>query len=159
MSQLKIKDGNSWVNIPSSGIGIPSGGSSGQFLKKSSSTDYATEWANINMPQTTILTPIVTKTSGNSSIEGSAAVKYGNTIQFQLELMPTATTNAGSNVFVGTLSNIPLPAIPTNGCSYMGSCAFVGSLDPDGTITIRVLAANRASSTTHFHVRWTYICA
>ena len=45
MSQLKIKDGNNWVNIPASGIGVPSGGTTGQVLQKSSNTDYATEWA------------------------------------------------------------------------------------------------------------------
>lgn len=47
MSQLKIWDEskNTWVGIPAGGVGVPSGGSSGQFLKKSSSTDYATEWA------------------------------------------------------------------------------------------------------------------
>lgn len=46
MSQLKIKDGNNWIAIPEGGIGVPSGGTAGQLLKKSSSTDYATEWAN-----------------------------------------------------------------------------------------------------------------
>jgi len=45
MSQLKIKDGNSWVAIPAGGVGVPSGGTAGQYLKKSSSVDYATEWA------------------------------------------------------------------------------------------------------------------
>ena len=47
MSQLKIKNGGSWEAIPAGGVGVPSGGSSGQFLKKSSSTDYATEWADL----------------------------------------------------------------------------------------------------------------
>lgn len=45
MSQLKIKNGNNWESIPAGGIGVPSGGTTGQYLKKSSSTDYATEWA------------------------------------------------------------------------------------------------------------------
>ena len=45
MSQLKIKDGNNWIDIPSGGIGVPSGGTTGQVLVKSSNTDYATEWA------------------------------------------------------------------------------------------------------------------
>ena len=46
MSQLKIKDGNNWIDIPASGIGVPSGGTTGQVLQKSSNTDYATEWAS-----------------------------------------------------------------------------------------------------------------
>ena len=46
MSQLKIKDNNdNWIDIPASGIGVPSGGTTGQVLQKSSNTDYATEWA------------------------------------------------------------------------------------------------------------------
>ena len=45
MSQLKIKDGNNWIDIPASGVGVPSGGTTGQILQKSSNTDYATEWA------------------------------------------------------------------------------------------------------------------
>ena len=47
MSQLKIKNGNNWESIPAGGAGVPSGGTTGQFLKKSSNTDYATEWADI----------------------------------------------------------------------------------------------------------------
>ena len=46
MSQLKIKDGNNWIDIPASGIGVPSGGTTGQVLQKSSGTDYATEWGS-----------------------------------------------------------------------------------------------------------------
>ena len=45
MSQLKIKDGANWIPIPAGGIGVPSGGDSGEILVKSSSTDYATQWA------------------------------------------------------------------------------------------------------------------
>ena len=44
MSQLKIKNGNNWESIPAGGVGVPSGGSAGDILVKSSSTDYATEW-------------------------------------------------------------------------------------------------------------------
>lgn len=44
MGQLKIKDGNNWIDIPASGVGVPSGGTTGQVLQKSSNTDYATEW-------------------------------------------------------------------------------------------------------------------
>lgn len=44
MSVLKIKDGNSWINIPAGGVGVPSGGNQGDVLVKSSATDYATEW-------------------------------------------------------------------------------------------------------------------
>ncbi len=45
MPQLKIKDNGVWVDIPAGGVGVPSGGTTGQVLQKSSNTDYATEWA------------------------------------------------------------------------------------------------------------------
>ena len=46
MSTLKVKNGNTWIEIPAGGQGVPSGGTTGQFLRKSSSTDYATEWSD-----------------------------------------------------------------------------------------------------------------
>ena len=44
MSVLKIKDGNSWVNIPASGVGVPLGGNAGEVLTKATSTDYDAGW-------------------------------------------------------------------------------------------------------------------
>lgn len=52
MSQLKIKNGATWEEIPAGGIGVPSGGTEGQVLTKSSATDYATQWAT---PQNIVL--------------------------------------------------------------------------------------------------------
>lgn len=50
MSVLKIKDQNgNWYEVPAGGVGVPSGGTKGQVLKKSSATDYSTEWAD-NVP-------------------------------------------------------------------------------------------------------------
>ena len=48
MSKLKIKNGNTWEEIPVGGVGVPSGGTAGQVLMKSSATDYADEWADIS---------------------------------------------------------------------------------------------------------------
>lgn len=44
MSVLKIKDGNTWIPMPASGVGVPLGGTQGQVLMKASSTDYDTGW-------------------------------------------------------------------------------------------------------------------
>ena len=63
MSQLKIKNGNSWESIPAGGIGVPSGGTQGQCLVKSSSVDYATEWATIDSIKTnTFLSGVIEQT-------------------------------------------------------------------------------------------------
>ena len=34
MSVLKVKNGNTWIEIPAGGAGVPSGGTSGQLLKR-----------------------------------------------------------------------------------------------------------------------------
>ena len=49
MSTLKIRENSSspWQSIPTGGVGVPAGGTTGQFLIKSSNTDYADEWATI----------------------------------------------------------------------------------------------------------------
>ena len=46
MSQLKIKNGNNWESIPASGMGVPSGGTTGQVLSKVSGTDFDTQWVS-----------------------------------------------------------------------------------------------------------------
>ena len=54
MSTLKVKNGNTWVSIPTikgdqgdPGPGVPNGGTTGQILVKHSNTDQDTEWADI----------------------------------------------------------------------------------------------------------------
>lgn len=47
MSKLKIKNGNTWEEVPAGGVGVPPGGTAGQVMMKSSDTDYATQWGNI----------------------------------------------------------------------------------------------------------------
>ena len=48
MSRLKIKNGNTWEEIPAGGVGVPSGGNAGNALVKASATDYATIWKALN---------------------------------------------------------------------------------------------------------------
>lgn len=97
MSQLKIKDGNNWVNIPAGGIGVPSGGTAGQVLKKSSSTDYATEWAT---PQT-IKYIDITKTTDNNGFVAIAPSELPSNIQVLGVFIITPFPSSGvGSVFV-----------------------------------------------------------
>ena len=107
---------------------------------------------------TETLSPTVSKTSGNTSIDSAEAVRYGNVIHFNFNFLFTGTTNAGSNAFVGTVSGIPLPAIPQNGAGFFSNSALIGALDSDGIMTIRVVGGNRSSSQTVASVRFIYIC-
>lgn len=78
MSQLKIKNGNSWEAIPAGGVGVPSGGSSGQYLKKSSNTDYATEWATLD-PGDKLILPYATDLNTYGGRMGIYAFMFAST--------------------------------------------------------------------------------
>lgn len=49
MSTLKIRENSSspWQSIPTGGVGVPAGGTTNQFLTKSSNVDYATQWSTV----------------------------------------------------------------------------------------------------------------
>lgn len=122
MSQLKIKNGNNWESIPAGGIGVPSGGTTGQVLQKSSNTDYATEWADIpdpgvNVPFTTI--------SANLSFE----VK--NSIVFVYANGASASANSWT-----TLGTIPDGYRPSTDV-YSSNAAY-GSYHNGGWLSMRV---------------------
>lgn len=49
MSTLKIRENSSspWQSIPTGGVGVPAGGTTNQFLIKSSNVNYATQWSTV----------------------------------------------------------------------------------------------------------------
>lgn len=108
---------------------------------------------------TTILTPTVTKTSGNTSIDSISAVRFGNVVQVLFGFKFTGTVNAGSDAFVGTISDVPLPALDAHGVGYFSNSALVTKIETDGTMTIRIVGGNRSSSNTVALVAVTYVCS
>lgn len=92
MSTLKVKNGNTWVEIPAGGQGVPSGGTTGQFLRKSNSTDYATEWSTVTL--------------GDVSSEDVVPVSKGGT--------GATSSHAASNNLYTMYINTPLIEIPAN---------------------------------------------
>lgn len=80
MSQLKVWDGEEWLAIPEGGVGVPSGGSSGQYLKKSSSVDYATEWEDPpvihEIPRYTTIINLLNNPLPSSPTTSSAGTTY-----------------------------------------------------------------------------------
>lgn len=146
MSQLKIKDGNNWIDIPAGGIGVPSGGTTGQVLVKSSNTDYATGWGDVSL-EIEPLNPIVTKSEGLASVESVEAYQYGKLIMIFFNFSKASgTVNAGSNAFVGTLSGIPLPLVSgVNVNGFAGSTELSMLIESSGAMRLRVLAAASAS--------------
>ena len=161
MSQLKIRNGNDWYSVPAGGAGVPSGGSAGQLLMKSSSTDYATEWIN-NINEVIDLSNdlVITKSSGSDTVNSSSCTAYrsGNLIQIGFSFTSTATVSAGSNSFVGTLSGIPLPIHGINIHGYQGDSIIAIHISTTGGITARVVGGDKGSSG-GFGCTGVYICA
>lgn len=148
MSQLKVKNGNNWESIPAGGIGVPSGGTTGQVLQKSSNTDYATEWANNEIPVIE-LSPVITRTSGNSSVKEVFAFQYGKVVQIYITFYSGDSVSAGSNSFEGTITGIPKPKANPIGAGFLSTSAMLGYIGKTGVIQVRVLAATKGSSSTN----------
>lgn len=53
-SNVTVTNGPGSVTISSTGAGVPAGGTAGQYLRKTSITDYATEWATASQTRTDI---------------------------------------------------------------------------------------------------------
>lgn len=125
MSQLKIYDGNTWVGIPAGGVGVPSGGSTGQYLKKSSSTDYATEWAN---PYASTKETVTFSMSGVGNFTINFE-KIGKLVVAKVKCQ----TNASYSIIQRTVTNV----IPT---AFLPSVSYASDLDDDRNWAIAYFA-------------------
>ena len=85
----------------------------------------------------------ITKTSGNWSINSISAYRSGKTVQIVITMNGNGSSvSAGSNGFVGTITTGPLPVIIVRLVGYYNNCPIMMQIEPDGTITGRVLAVN-----------------
>ena len=103
----------------------------------------------------------ITKTSGNGNIIGTPSyVKYGNIVQIFFTFNTSGgSTGVGSNVFVGTISDISLPKISeVNGTGYYSSSGYICAIKNDGSLNIRVIGSTLASNSDPHGVSVTYIC-
>lgn len=157
MSQLKIKNGNNWESIPAGGIGVPSGGTTGQFLKKSSSVDYATEWDGISAEQTATFS----QSSASSKNATLVAVwrTFGNVVQMSLSVTPTATidpgTGATNRVYATLPSSVPKPIA---NITFISLNLRVAEIQTDGTVIYQVLNVSQLANNTQT-VTGTYLTA
>ena len=80
---IHVKDGNTYDSINAlrgdPGEGVPEGGTTGQVLKKSSNTDYDTEWANETGAVTSVAgkTGAVTLNAGDMSYDDQTTYSSG----------------------------------------------------------------------------------
>ena len=85
----------------------------------------------------------ITKTSGNWSVNGISAYRSGNTVQIVITMAGNGSSvSAGSNGFVGTITAGPKPVIIVRLVGYYNNCPVMMQIEPDGTVTGRVLAVN-----------------
>ena len=98
MSQLKIRNGANWVDIPAGGVGVPSGGTTGQVLTKSSGTDYATEWALPLSMKLLWTNPSPSSDFAGQTIQVSEATGYD--MYLVLARTHKSANNASINLFI-----------------------------------------------------------
>ena len=101
----------------------------------------------------------ITKTSGNWSIDSISAYRSGKTVQIVITMTGNGSSvSAGSNGFVGKITDGPLPVIIVRLVGYYNNCPVMMQIDPDGTVTGRVLAVNvTVTSTGQLPLSATYI--
>ena len=102
--------------------------------------DGNVECANLGVPKS-LTAPTLTKSSGNSTATVASFGGYGKMRMLAITLVTSAAIPAGSNLWVGTISAEARPLFPTGGYGFVGSCAVMGALGNDGSLTIRATGA------------------
>ena len=100
MSKLKIRNGSTWEEIPAGGVGVPSGGTAGQVLMKSSATDYADEWADISEAGAMSAWELLWTNASPTSAFAAQTIAIPTTYDFYMILCdPTPGYNEPSSYF------------------------------------------------------------
>lgn len=127
MAALKVWDGSQWVTIPSGG-GLPTGGTTGQFLRKTSGTNYDTAFA----------TPLASEVSFSPT--GSIAATNVQTAI--AEVASEYPSNGSWTAFTPTFTN----GITANGnASFQARYKLIG----DKTILVQLIFLSGTTTTTN----------
>lgn len=102
------------------------------------------------------VTPTLTRTSGGSCTV--AMRQYGKIVFVSVSATTSGTVSAGSNIYVGTLSNFPAPIFNTIGIAYYDGRAVAVQIQTNGTITVRNLISSAGSGQTS-QTSWCYMTA
>lgn len=102
----------------------------------------------------------VNKTSGEWSFNSVVLKKSGNTYALTLSLKGSGNVvNAGSNVFVGTISGTGIPTKAVTSATFIGSAGIIYLISGNGDIYVRVtgsnatLASGSANSVTFVYIQ------
>lgn len=109
-------DGADWVNSPSSGTGIPSGGTTSQVLHKDSNTNFDVSWYSLllaDISDVSASAAEVNKLSGLTATTVQLNYVTGVTSPIQSQINNKLTNSLNQNhLFVGDASNIPAQLAP-----------------------------------------------
>ena len=126
MSQLYVKNGSTWEAIPAGGVGVPSGGTANQILKKSSSTDYATEWSAY--PHLTV-TELLSERVISDQTEYTLSDSVNN---YDIFILALAVSSGGTRAM-----NIVTRDIFQNSSNRNTLISYFGTSNYWGTTTVR----------------------
>ena len=152
MGKLKIKDGNNWIALPESGVGVPSGGTAGQVLVKSNSTDYATEWDDIRgVPSGGTAGQFLTKTSATDYATEWKSFPWVIENRSQDNLTVTGSEQVAFSINVEKVGYTPIGVVGFNLTNASSSGArvsfvFVNSVAVTSSTSVRVATRNTNSS-------------
>lgn len=149
---LLVSNGLTWINLPMGdegdvlvstpagliwssvvGNGIPSGGSTGQFLIKNSNTSYDVIWNTLTLAQVSdvtsspaelnILDGVNTASVGFNEINTLIGINTGLTIQQQIDAISLSALPDGQ-FWVGNASNVATPVTPTGDVVFTNTGVF-----------------------------------
>ena len=107
------------------------------------------------------LSPTITKTSGCFTVNSVTAYQYGHIVQIYVVFdKQSATGSKGTDVFVGTISGIPLPKVEAiRIAGYSGERMLTLTIKNDGAISVRTNADLASGATTGYYITGgSYMC-
>lgn len=126
------------------GLGVPAGGATGEVLRKASSTDNDTEWADLSSTSSTALTP----TTGAASIDLASAGP--STYTHDLTGNPTYSTTgradgSSTNVRINPGGSARTPTFES-GWNWMTAIPDEFPADTPGILSLYVVGGTAASN-------------
>lgn len=113
-------NGANWVNSASAAVGVPVGGTAGQYLNKIDGTNYNTQWSTLVLAKITDVTATVAEVNKLSGVTTSTAqLNYLNSTTSSVQSQLNSKLNNAltqNSIWVGNASNVPAELGPgTNG--------------------------------------------
>lgn len=135
------------------GQGVPTGGSTGQVLKKKSGTDYATEWGSIPspLPSGGSASQVLAKNSNNTALTWAGYAVPGGGSQGQVLQKSSNVTGATSWGGYSVPAGGSTGQVLKKSSDADGATSWAGYAVPTGGSTNQILAKN---SNTNGDLKW-----